>query len=150
MNIQLVNFDFSFLELSWEWLNDTEIKKLTNTSSFSKESQIQWYKNINENTNYKIWGIDYNDKHVGVCGLKNITEIDCEFWGYIGEKAYWGLGIGSYFLKYLIEYSKTEKFKSIWLTVRHDNIRAIKLYLKFGFIIEADDNINLLKMRLML
>src|SRR5690606_13120417 len=50
------------------------------------------------------------------------------------KKAYWGLGVGSNLLSYLIEWAKeTNIIRKINLKVREDNIRAIALYKKFGF-----------------
>lgn len=49
-------------------------------------------------------------------------------------KDYWGQGVGSILLKYLINWSReTGVIKKINLTVREDNKTAIKLYKKFGF-----------------
>lgn len=133
MKIELVEFSESFLNISWTWLNIDEIKKLTNTPNISKQSQMDWFKSLPNKTDYEIWGIEANEKPIGACGLKNITEIDCEYWGYIGEKEYWGKGIGSKVLSILIEKAKQKKLKKLWLKVLYDNFRAIKLYEKYGF-----------------
>jgi len=150
MKIELVTYSEIFLELSWLWLNDNEIKQLINTSSFTRNEQRKWFETLKDREDYKIWGIDIDHIHVGVCGLKNITKYDCEYWGYIGEKEFWGKGIGSFIMKSLIEYSKNQELESIWLTVIESNIRAIGLYTKYGFKIEAKDENNLIKMRLKL
>ncbi len=150
MKLELIDIDETFLELSWVWLNDPEIKRLTNTPSFSKIEQKNWFDSLKEQRNYKIWGIDIDKVHIGVCGLKNISEIDCEYWGYIGDKKFWGKGIGSVILKSLIDYAKKQNLISIWLKVIKDNERAINLYTKFGFESESINNNNLIKMRLIL
>lgn len=49
------------------------------------------------------------------------------------RKEYWNQGIGSDFMKKLIDFSKKADLKIIDLTVRSDNDRAISLYKKFGF-----------------
>lgn len=50
------------------------------------------------------------------------------------KKAYWGLGVGSNLMTYLIEWAKETKIiRKINLKVREDNIRALALYEKFGF-----------------
>jgi RimJ/RimL family protein N-acetyltransferase len=136
MKIEFVKYNKLFLSLSWEWLNDPEVKKLTNTPDFSKEDQLNWFNSLNEKKDYKIWGIMVDDIPIGVCGLKNIENIDCEYWGYIGEKKYWGRGIGKELIKFSINEAKKMGLSSIWLNVRDDNIRAIKLYTKYGFIKE--------------
>ena len=131
--ISLVKFNRFFLDLSWNWLNDPEIKQMTNTSDFTKEMQIIWFDRIDYMCNYSIWGIQYNDLPIGVCGLKNITLNDCEYWGYIGEKIYWGIRLGSAMIKLMEEKAKEYGLKSIWLSVMNDNERALKLYKKNSF-----------------
>lgn len=54
--------------------------------------------------------------------------------GITVRKAYWGLGIGSALLNYLIEWARSTRIiRKINLRVRDDNENAIKLYKKCGF-----------------
>lgn len=54
--------------------------------------------------------------------------------GITVRKSYWGLGIGSILLDFLIKWAKeTDIVKKINLRVRVDNESAIKLYEKYGF-----------------
>lgn len=49
-------------------------------------------------------------------------------------KEYWGLGIGTELLRYLIDWSKRSKLiRKVNLRVRSDNHRAIMLYTRHGF-----------------
>ena len=148
--INLVQYTDVFLQYSWIWLNDVEIKRLTNTPDFTRNDQNTWFQTIKYKPEYKIWGIDYENIHIGVCGLKNITDKDCEYWGYIGEKDYWGRGIGSCILHGLVSYARKLNLKSIWLVVLKENQRAINLYSKFGFKNEFILKNGLIKMRLIL
>ena len=132
--VTLVLYTEKYLDYSWMWLNDEEIKRLTNTPDFTRNDQKIWFEMIKIRTDYKIWAIDFENIHIGACGLKNITDKDCEYWGYIGEKDYWGRGIGTCILHGLISYAKKLKLTSIWLVVLKENQRAIKLYSKFGFV----------------
>lgn len=147
--IRFVDYSIEYLEHSWEWLNDSEIKKLTNTSDFSKEDQLSFFKSLPQKNDYLIKGIEFNYKPIGACGLKKITLVEAEYWGYIGEKEYWGKGIGKFIINYLIGIAKEKSLKSIYLHVIESNIRAIKLYVKIGF--EVENTIDgLVKMRLIL
>lgn len=150
MNIELVDFSEYYLNLSRDWLNDNEIKELTNTPSVSKKTQIDWFNGLADRNDYKIWGIEVDGKPVGACGLKNITEKDCEYWGYIGEKDYWGKGVGSHILSMLIGKARNKGLKSIWLKVLKTNIRAIKLYEKYGFSKAGNFDDKQIKMELIL
>ena len=49
-------------------------------------------------------------------------------------KDYWNKGIGSQLMKEILKFAKENNFEMIDLQVRSDNIAAIHLYEKFGFI----------------
>ncbi len=149
-DFRFVTYNKDFLNLSWSWLNDPEIKKLTNTPDFTRESQRKWFETINLLDNYLIWGVEFQKKKVGVCGLKNITKNDCEYWGFIGEKDFWNKGVGTMILNEIILISKKRGLNSIWLRVISANRIAINLYNKFGFEMESTVEEDLLIMRLKL
>jgi RimJ/RimL family protein N-acetyltransferase len=129
----LCKFDEYFLEMTWNWLNDPEIKELTNSSEFTIDDQKKWFTNLKNRKDYLIWGLTLNGKPIGACGLKNITQNDCEYWGYIGEKEYWGKGLGSKILIYMEVEANKLNLESIWLQVIKSNERAIRLYIKHGY-----------------
>ena len=147
LNIEFADYSKIFLEKSWDWLNDKEIKELTVTPDFTKEQQKQFYDSLPQKTNYFIKGVTCNSIPIGVCCLKNITEKDGEYWGYIGEKEYWGKGIGKEILKYIINFAKEKQLASVYLTVADYNIRAYGLYAKYGFAEEKKEN-GIITMRL--
>lgn len=130
--IKIDKFDEKYLECSWEWLNDPEIRLLTMTPKFSKREQQKWFKALPA-SNYKIWGISIDNTPIGAIGLKNLTAEVGEYWGYIGEKKYWGQGLGSEMLSYIVSESKRLGLKRLTLCVDSKNQRAIKCYLRFGF-----------------
>ena len=149
MKTVLVDFSPEFLKLSWAWLNDEEIKKLTNTPSFTLEDQLDWYSSIGGMSDYLIWGIEVDSKKVGACGLKNITKVDCEYWMYIGEKDYWGKGIGAIIFLMITKKAKELKLKSIWLQICRSNIRAINLFTRMNFFNEViKDGIIIMRKRI--
>lgn len=137
--IKFVEYDEIFLEKSWEWLNEKEIKYLTCTPDFTKEQQKKWFLSLKDKKDYFINGVLYNEIPIGVVGLKNITDTDGEYWGYIGEKEYWNKGIGRHLINHIIEYSKILKIQKIYLKVIKQNVRAFKLYEKVGFKIEIEN-----------
>lgn len=145
-SLTLVAYDPTFLNLSWNWLNDPEIKKMTHTPDFTREHQQAWFAGLGSKTDYKIWGLQYKGKPIGVCGLKKITGIDAEYWGYIGEKQYWGIGLGSAIMQLIESEAEKAGLHSVWLSVIPENIRAIRLYRKNGYI-EENQQGDLLIMR---
>lgn len=64
--------------------------------------------------------------------------------GIVIKDSYQGRGIGKILMNNLITYAKKEKIKSIYLTVLTDNVKAIRLYEKYGFVrlkvIKGGDN----------
>lgn len=134
--IKLEKYDEKYLNFSWDWLNDPEIKFLTNTSDFSREEQIAWFNNIDKKLDYKIWGVSFNDTPIGVFGIKNINfrKGIGEYWGYIGDKKFWGKGLGTLILEKILKVASEELLlKSISLKVLKTNIIAFNLYKKFNF-----------------
>ncbi len=136
--IKFVNYNIDFLNHSWKWLQDSEIKKLTNTPSFTQQQQQEWFLSLKLKSDYFIRGIKYNKKMIGVVGLKNITKTLGEYWGYIGEKEYWGKGIGKEMISYIINIAKEKDLKIIYLKVNSSNKRAIRLYEKEGFFLNKE------------
>lgn len=143
MRIHLVEFDEAFLAFSWIWLNDEEIRRLTDSPSFTKEGQLEWFNQLKTRSDYLIWGIKIDQIPIGACGLKAITDSDCEYWGYIGEKQYWGEGLGYDMIMILEQKAHDLGKTSIWLKVIKENTRAISLYKKVGYLIESETDSQL-------
>jgi RimJ/RimL family protein N-acetyltransferase len=147
-NLQLVNYTKDILEKSWNWLNDPEIKHLTSTPDFSKEDQQNWFSGLEKNDSYWVQGIQYDNKIIGVAGLKKIdpSKKTAEYFGYIGEKEYWGKGLSKDLFKLIFKIAKDQfALESLYLNVVPDNIRAVKSYEKAGFSISdrTDSNITM-------
>lgn len=144
--LKIVNYDERFLELSWKWLRDEEIKEMTATPDFTKEQQQNWYNSLPEKKDYFVWGIEYDNNPIGAFGIKNIKDDSGEYWGYIGEKQYWGLGIGKTIMADAIDKAKERNLRQLVLKVLDTNKRAIKLYQNFDFhIYQKDKNFLLMK-----
>lgn len=144
-NVSINDYDEEFLDLSWKWLNDPEIKYLTNSSEFTKKSQRTWFNTLPDKVDYFIKGVSFDREKIGVVGLKRINAQDksAEYFGYIGEKKHWSKGFGSLML-YFAEHTAKNKYglSRIHLEVIADNLRAIKAYEKFGFLkTKVSDNI---------
>ncbi|HQE12711.1 MAG TPA: GNAT family N-acetyltransferase [Flavipsychrobacter sp.] len=133
MEITLAQFDDSWKELSFRWLQQEELRALIEAPSITHEQQDAWFKTLANRMDYKIWGVVYNHIPVGVCGLKNINEQQAEYWGYIGVMDYWGKGIGSKMMEFMEEKARGLKLKTLVLKVAATNKRAIRLYEKAKF-----------------
>jgi RimJ/RimL family protein N-acetyltransferase len=149
MRIVLQKYSREYLEMSSKWLNDSEISKLVNVTKINKNKQDDWYNTLPKLRDYLIWGVSFENKPIGACGIKRITQKDCEYWGYIGEKDFWGIGLGSDMLKLMEEKAIQLELESVWLKVIKANGKAIRLYSKQGYTTEKETG-DLIFMRKML
>lgn len=138
-NIKLAEYDRTFLDLSWKWLNDPEIRELTDTGLLTKQRQEEWFLSLTLSEDHKAWGIIYDNVRIGVAGLKNIENERAEYFGYIGERAFWGKGLSKQILDCVFEYARLRKIKMIWLRVLKMNTRAILSYHKYGFLFYLEE-----------
>ena len=88
--------------------------------------------------------------YVGNIYLTDINGESAEYHIFIGEKNYWGKGVAEEASRQILKYGLCERgFKYVYLHVRKDNVRAVQLYNKLGFVpIENEDNwIKMIKQR---
>ena len=74
---------------------------------------------------------------VGIASLTVSRNPRLSHWGELGlsvVKAYWGQGIGSRLLSAVLDRAREYGLQQVHLTVHSDNIRAISLYRRFGFV----------------
>lgn len=80
---------------------------------------------------------EIDGKIIGNCAVRSISNrLRYQHRASLGFaicKDYWGLGIGSHMIQTCIDFCKTEGFEQLELEVVTDNLRAMKLYEKFGF-----------------
>ncbi len=141
--VKLEKFSYKFLEKSWYWLNDPEVKYLTDTPDFTEEQQKKWFDSLGSDPTYQLWGISFSEMPIGVFGIKNIQlqKGEGEYWGYIGERTYRGKGIGRIVLQSLIDYAKNKiGLLSLYLYVIEQNEIAINFYKSFDFIETGREN----------
>lgn len=135
----LVKFDELYLSKSFDWLNDSEIQALTDGPlTLTREMQQKWYEEMREDSTYVIWGIDWDGVRIGACGIKHIDFINKtgEYWGYIGEKQYWG-GKGHILMNMVIQKAQEVGLDKLCLFVLSNNERAFHLYESEGFVVES-------------
>lgn len=126
-------FSSEILDLSFHWINDYEIQTLINAQPVTREMQEQWFATLANRSDFLIWGIRFNQVAIGVMGFKNIVNNEAEYWGYIGEKKYWGRGIGNWMMEQAFMLGATLNLKRIYLRVLATNARALSLYKRFDF-----------------
>ena len=148
--LSFVPYDEDFLRRSFMWLQDNELRSLTNAPEITREKQQEWFASLPERLDYLIWGIRLGDEPVGACGLKKVTASDAEYWGYLGEKYLWGKGLGRQLVEFCLQRARQLGLRRVWLTVNAENRRAIALYAKMGFSVVRRDAANLEMERIVL
>lgn len=138
--LSLAPYDEKCLEKSWEWLNDPEIRFLTMTPEFSKDDQRRFFNSLATRSDYLIWAVIFDGTPIGAAGLKNPRGNMAEYWGYIGEKKFWGGGLGRSMLALVEEKGRCAGFSSLDLKVLAANERALSLYRKCGYVVDADNS----------
>ena len=128
-----VPYDERLLALSWTWLRDPEIKRLTDTPDFTRETQRSWFDSLGAREDYFVWGVELREAPVGAFGLKNVTDDEAEYWGYLGDRACWGQGIGQWMLERARAEAHRLGLQRLRLRVRRDNPRAVAVYERFGY-----------------
>jgi RimJ/RimL family protein N-acetyltransferase len=108
-----------------------------NEFSMSVEAEQDYIERVNSMNNSKNVLIIIENEIVGIASITSVQKERMRHNGTLGislRKKYWGIGLGSEIMVYLIDWAKSNKItKKINLLVREDNIRGVKLYEKFGF-----------------
>jgi len=135
------------------WFMDQEVTKHTSHGliRYTHEMAIEFLDNADKNGDV-IWAIIYTQKedspgrrktifkHIGNIALQNIHAINrtAEFSGILGEKEYWGKGIGTEAIRLLFEHGFNKlNLQRIWLGTSQDNEGMKKIARKLGMMYEG-------------
>jgi RimJ/RimL family protein N-acetyltransferase len=143
--VYLRAFEESDVESLVRWRNDLQVTNNLGGSSIfvSGLRERDWvFKAIKNDKNDIRLAICLSDldKHIGNISLTSINWINrsAEYSIFIGEKEEWGKGYASDASRLILDYGFKElNLHRIHLTVKINNLRAIKLYENLGFIEEG-------------
>jgi len=128
------------LERLWKWVNDKEVTQFLAMFPrvISKEEEQKWLQRVLQGDSNIIFAILLlpNLEHIGNLGLHKIDLIDrnAELGIFIGEKKYWGQGLGEEAIILALDYAfNVLNLKKVYLKVYEFNKRAIRCYEKVGF-----------------
>lgn len=126
------------LEKSLKWVNDQNVTQFLGMylpQSFQQEEE--WFDNLKNRKNDIIVAIETHDKKfIGTTGLHNIDGKNrrATFGIIIGEKTYWGKGLGTEVLMLLLKYAfNTLNLHKVCSFLLALNERSLKMHLKCGF-----------------
>ncbi len=122
------------------WLNDEEVCRFNSHHRFPnyQENMAEYFNSVIKTRNNLILAIvdKETDKHIGNISLQEINYFDrgAEFAIIIGNKNYWGKGVGEEAGQLIIEHGfKTLNLHRIYCGTSTENIGMQKLAKKLGF-----------------
>lgn len=138
--IKLRKMTLEDTEIYHKWRNDYDVMSYTDPSFDTRtyEETETFVKQVTQANDSKSYIIEYreNEKAIGITSLIHIDtkNRNAECIIDIGEKDYWGQGIGKEALTMLLDYAFLElNLHKVSLRVFSFNDRAITLYEKLGF-----------------
>lgn len=123
--------------ISYVWRNNPIVWKYTGSrpnKTITYAMEKEWIKNVLLRINEKRFAILADNKYVGNTYLTDISNKKAEFHIFIGDSNYWGKGIAGSAILEVLSYAKDINLQTIYLEVHQDNIPALRLYHKVGFI----------------
>jgi RimJ/RimL family protein N-acetyltransferase len=139
--------------ISFRWRNDPDVWKLTGrkwNSYVTEETEREWIKQSLNSDSVKRMAIcvGSDDKYIGNVQLTEILNGKAVFHIFIGEKQFWGMGIGKTATKLMIDYAKDELgLEELSLVVFETNKPAIKIYKSIGFFKVSKNGVKILMNR---
>lgn len=146
MKVQIRKITIQDASISYIWRNDQEIWKTTGRNWNKKVTQndeLEWIKKVINDKSRLTFAIciGENQEYVGNVQLTDIDEIKGVFHIFIGNKNFWGKGIGKEATKLLLEYAEQNlSIKYIFLKVLKTNKKAYNIYKNAGFIFIKEVN----------
>ena len=136
--VRLRPLEKSDLEYRVKWFNDPEVgENLILDETLNLEKTIKWFDCAQKDKSRRDFVIETVDKQpIGFIGFRKISKKNLSACVYIviGEKSYWGKGIGTEALSILIRWGFFElALNKIWSTVKSTNAVSLALIKKVGF-----------------
>ncbi|MFH1030318.1 MAG: GNAT family protein [bacterium] len=125
--------DFQFF-LKW-WKDKVLIKLTSGVYEKSEDVLKDYYSEMLKVKNNQYYVIICDNNIIGNISLIKKNKDTFEIQIIIGEKKYWGKGIGQIAIEKLLKIAFDKlNYKKACIEVRPENLRAINLYKKCGFI----------------
>lgn len=140
MTARRVPFDETYLNASYEWLQDPEMARLTMSAAMTREQQKAWYDGLAGRTDYAIWGIEHGGVPVGVMGLKHLDRDDggAEYFMYLGDQSVWGRGIARWATGEILAEARSRGLTYVYGLVGKHNERSLSVHTHLGFEVDGE------------
>jgi RimJ/RimL family protein N-acetyltransferase len=141
--VRLRAYEKSDADALFRWFSDEDVTRWLGPPNFPSRAHQERFIELASasSDDAKYFAIETLDgKLVGDCGLRFIDwkSRKAEFFITIGEKEFWGKGLGSDALRIVsrLAFDKMN-LNRLWLSVLVDNPRAVRCYEKCGFVREG-------------
>ena len=128
-------------KISYQWRNDPEIWVYTEfrpaQPGITMEKETEWLRLKLEKLNDKRFAIclKETDQYIGNVQLIDLKDGEGEFHLFIGERQFWGKGIGKAATQLILETAFSElNLESVFLFAHEDNAAGLSIYKKMGFV----------------
>ena len=141
--VRLRAYEKSDADALFRWFSDEDVTRWLGPPAFRSRAHQEKFIELAQasSDDAKYFAIETLDgKLVGDCGLRFIDwkSRKAEFFITIGEKEFWGKGLGTDALRVVIRLAFDKmNLNRLWLTVLVDNPRAVRCYEKCGFVREG-------------
>ena len=140
MRVYLRDLKENDAAISFVWRNDPEVWVLTGrawNNLVTEEVEREWIRQSLLSESVKRMAICVGDdaRYIGNVQLTNISQGKAVFHIFIGEKQFWGKGIGKVATQLMIKYAKDVlRLEELSLVVLMNNKAAIRIYNSVGFV----------------
>lgn len=125
-----------------DWFKDPEVMKYSDNQyrSFTLEGQKEYVRNCLSNKAIDLYGIFHQNHHIGNIVIDGINSFHsrAEITYLVGNKNYWGNGVGFFAVSEIIKISKNfYKLNKLFAGIAENNIASRKVLEKNGFSLEG-------------
>mgnify|MGYP000058133370 CR=1 FL=1 len=133
--LRFVDYTRTYLEASYHWLREPEIKFLTRSPEVTREGQEKFFQSLPKRKDYWIQGIEYLGRPIGACGLRRIDhkQSEAEYFAFIGDKSLWDQKLGFEIFNHIRQEAIARGLKVVYTLMNPENHRAIRFCEKSGF-----------------
>ena len=143
MNIEIKILEpENITERCLKWYSDPDVVRFSDNQyrKFSMESQCQYVATCLRDSTMDLYGIFYDDLHVGNLSITDLDPIHsrAEISYMIGERSYWGKGAATLAISQIIELAVSKyQLNKLFAGVAEDNYGSRKVLEKNGFAAEG-------------
>jgi diamine N-acetyltransferase len=149
MEVILRPLKLSDAAISIQWRNDPSIWTFTGASPnmiVTKEVEEGWIRRVNAIPGDLRRAICVGNQYVGNIYIVKNEDSRFEYHVFIGDKEYWGKGVAFKASILILEEAAERAIEEVFLKVRSEHKKAIRLYEELGFhCIDELDNILIMK-----